>query len=162
MLSDTRKPHDHMESEYLVKQNYELAFHLNPNLEESKINEHKEGLEKLITSHKGLITYTKVPEKMRLSYPIRHQRASFFGYINFSLTEPDQLDLITEQLRLDNDIVRYLLLKLETDAQRQKAIAKMTEQKDRQERRARKTQKPAEPTDNKEMEKQLEEVIGNL
>lgn len=143
------------------KQNYELAFHISPNLEQSRVAQIREELDKLITSHGGVITFTREPEKTRLSYPIRHERSAFFGYIQFSLNDASKLVEIEEQLRLNNDIMRYLMLKLQTDQERAKALSKMAAHKERQERRVKKPT-AAKPEDTKEMEKQLEDVIGNL
>jgi len=143
------------------KQNYELAFHINPNLEEAKVTGVKEELEKLVTDHAGVITYSKVPEKTRLSYPINHERSAFFGYIQFSLTDTSKLAEIEEQLRLNNDVMRYLMLKLQTDAERAKAMTKLAAHKERQERRAKKPD-AKKPEDGEKIEQQLEEIIGGL
>jgi len=153
-----------METEDSVKQNYEVAFHINPNVEEPKVAQIKTTLEELILAKGGTITFSKVPERTRLSYAIKHQRASFFGYIHFSLADKDGLLALDESLRLNFEILRYIILKLETDAQKQKAITRAAQQKERMERRAKQMQQQpvAEKKDSKEMEKQLEDVIGNL
>lgn len=143
------------------KQNYELAFHISPNLEETKVREIRDALDQLLTSHGAVITFSKEPEKSRLSYPIRHERSSYFGYMQFSLIDTSKLTEIDEQLRLNNDILRYLLLKLETDAERAKAMSKMAAHKERQERRIKKVE-AKKPEDTQKMEKQLEDIIGNL
>ncbi|MBI2068503.1 MAG: 30S ribosomal protein S6 [Candidatus Yanofskybacteria bacterium] len=69
----------------MEKQNYELAFHLNPNLEESKVQETKQALEKSITGRNGNVLFSREPEKMRLSYQIKHNDNAFFGYIQFTV-----------------------------------------------------------------------------
>lgn len=158
-------PHDHMEPGDLVKQNYELAFHFNANLPEAQVGQLKESIEQLLSAQGAVITYSKLPEKTRLSYPIRHERSSWFGYVQFSLTNTEALPVIEEQLRLNNDIIRYLMLKLESDVQRAKALTKMAEHKERQDRRAKRaaaTAPKAETQETKEMEKQLEDVIEGL
>lgn len=147
-----------------LRQNYELAYHIQPNVDEKRILEVKEGLEELITKQGGAITFSKVPERTHLSYPIRRERSSYFGYVQFSLTKPaDALPALEEHIKLNADIIRHLTLKLETDAQKQKTLAKMAEHKERQERRVKRQAATTGPkADSKEMEKQLEEVIGNL
>ena len=98
--------------------NYELAFHLNPNLEEAKVKEIRQSIENIITSNKGVISYSKEPEKIRLSYEIKHVGNSYFGYIQFNLSEPQVLDELNEKLKLNPEVLRCLIIKLPSDLQR--------------------------------------------
>ena len=148
-----------------IKQNYELAFHLNSNLAEAEVVQAKESFENLITNNGGTISFAKVPEKARLSYPINHQRASYFGYVQFSLEDTTKLAVMEEELRLNNSIIRYLILKLESDAQRAKTLAKMAERRERQKEHPvhrPQVETPVLPKDIEKMEKQLEDVIEKL
>ena len=144
--------------------NYELAFHLNPNLEEAKVREIKENVEKIITSNEGVISYSKEPEKIRLSYEIKHQRNSFFSYIQFNLSGSKALDELNEQLKLNPDVLRYLIIKLPSDLQKKQSMLKQIKMKERQEKRAQvKATTPTEPKkDSKELDKKLEEIIEGL
>lgn len=155
-----------MESLDSEKKNYELGLHLNPNLEETRVLETKEAIEKLITSNGGVITFSKVPEKAHLSYEVQHERSSYFGYIHFSLQEPQALIALEEYMKLNNDVLRHIVLKLETDAEKKKASAKAALRAQAQEKRAKRMQAtaptPATEKDAKEMEKQLEDVIEGL
>ena len=144
--------------------NYELAFHLNPNLEEAKVREIKEKIESIITSNKGVISYSKEPEKIRLSYEIKHIGNSFFGYIQFNLSESRALEELNEQLKLNPDVMRYLIIKLPSDLQKKQSMLKQIKMKERQEKRAQaKATVPGEPKkDSKELDKKLEEIIEGL
>ncbi len=144
--------------------NYELAFHLNPNLEEVKALEIKQGIESIITSNKGVISYSKEPEKIRLSYEIRHNRNSYFSYIQFNLSESTALDELNEQLKLNPEVLRYLIIKLPSDLQKKQSMLKQIKMKERQEKRAQaKAITPAEPKkESKELDKKLEEIIEGL
>jgi ribosomal protein S6 len=144
--------------------NYELAFHLNPNLEETKVKEIKQNIETLITSNKGVISYSKEPEKTHLSYDIKHFGNSFFGYIQFNLSEAEALDVLNEQLKLNSDVLRYLIIKLPSDLQKKQSMLKQIKMKERQEKRAQaKATAPAEvKKDSKELDKKLEEIIEGL
>ncbi len=66
-----------------LKRNYELAFHINPNLEEARISQIKSELEKELMAGGSTITYAKDPERTRLSYPIGANNQAYFGYIQF-------------------------------------------------------------------------------
>ena len=116
--------------------NYELAFHLNPNLEEAKVKEIRQSIENIITSNKGVISYSKEPEKIRLSYEIKHVGNSYFGYIQFNLSEPQVLDELNEKLKLNPEVLRCLIIKLPSDLQKKQSMLKQIKMKERQEKRA--------------------------
>lgn len=138
--------------------NYELAYHIDSDLDEAQAAQAKETIETLVTSQGGIITFSKQPEKIRLSYEINHKRASYFGYLQFTMPDGENLIHIDEQMRLDKNIFRHLTLKLEPlSARQQKAAAHM-----KTERPAKKAEAPVTEETRKEMEKQLEDVIGNL
>ena len=63
---------------------------MNPNLEESKVSEAKAQMEQIITGRSGTISFSKAPERIRLSYPINHNNSAFFGYIQFSLENAEE------------------------------------------------------------------------
>ncbi len=144
--------------------NYEVAFHILPNVEEAKIEQIKQGLENLITSKEGVISYSKLPERTRLSYPIQHLQSSFFGYIDFSLPAPEEaLKEINEYLKLNNDILRFLVLKLPSNLQKGKDVIRQLKMRERAERKPRAEPKaPVSEEEKKEMEEKLEELIEKL
>ena len=144
--------------------NYELAFHLNPNLEEAKVQEIRQSIESIITSNKGVISYSKEPEKIRLSYEIKHIGSSYFGYIQFNLSEAQALEELNEQLKINPDVLRYLIVKLPSDLQKKQSMLKQIKMKERQEKRAQtKATTPGEPKiESKELDKELEEIIEGL
>lgn len=146
----------------MLQTNYELAFHLNPNLEEAKVQEIKQSIESIITSNKGVISYTKEPEKIRLSYEIKHIGSSYFGYIHFNLSEAQALDELNEQLKLNADVLRYLIVKLPSDLQKKQSMLKQIKMKEGQEKRAKAKTVTPEVGESKELDKKLEEIIGGL
>lgn len=143
------------------KTTYELAFHLNPDFEESQIRQLAQNIENHITSTGGIISFKKEPERVRLSYPIKHKRQTYFGYIHFNLkpdSEKNELTNIDEQIKLNNDILRYLMVKIPVDSGKVKFRFKPLRQKAI-------TEKPAEkqtPEAGKELDKQLEGILENL
>lgn len=143
------------------QQNYELAFHLNPNLEEAKVQENKQALEKSITGRNGNVLFSRDPEKIHLSYSIKHNDYAFFGYIQFTVGNAEEaLKEINDELKLNNDVLRYLIVKVPSAGQRREAVLKQVKAKERAERRAK--EKAATPEEAKEMEKKLEDILGNL
>lgn len=137
---------------------YELAFHLNPDLEETRAQQLTQSLESYITSNGGVVSFKKEPERVRLSYPVKHKKQAYFGYFHFSLESPEKLENIDEQARHNNDILRYLTVKVPVDSGKAKFRFKPQKLK-------MVTEKPTEkktPEETKELEKQLEEILENL
>ena len=137
---------------------YELAFHFNPNLEEMQVRQLAQNVENHITSAGGVVSFKKEPEKIRLSYPVKHKKQAYFGYIHFNLAFPEKLTDIDEEIRHNNDIIRYLTVKVPADSGKVKFKFKPQKSKTV-------TEKPAEkktPEETKELEKQLEDIIGKL
>lgn len=143
------------------QQNYELAFHLDPNLEEAKIQELKKQLEDSVTSRSGNVSFSREPEKIHLAYPIQHNGYAFFGYIQFTTETADpSLKEINDELKLNKDILRFLIVKVPSAGQRREAVLKQVKAKEKVEKRVK--EQAATPEESKEMEKKLEDILGNL
>ena len=127
-------------------------------MEESQVQELSQKIEDHVTSNGGVISFKKHPEKTRLSYPIDHKNASYFGYYYFNLETPEKLTSIDEQVKLDNNVLRYLIVKTPADSGKTKFRFKPQKPRTTPEKSL--TDKP--PTDAKELEKQLEGVLENL
>lgn len=146
-------------------QNYELAFHLNPNLEEAKAAEIKQNIEEIVTQNGGIISFSGNPAKIRLSYLINHKGNSYFGYTQFGLSSKESLIHINEQLKLNSEIMRYLVIKMPSESEKKQAALKQMKFREKAGKRAsaKTSAKTATPAPaNKELDKQLEEIIGNL
>lgn len=154
-----------------VKQNYELAFHLNSNLEEADVQKTRQELDKLITSHGGAISFAKDPERARIAYPIKHQSNTFFGYFNFNLESPESVQSIRDEVRSNPNVLRFLILKLkeESKAKKEGIVRRLA----MAEKRRARTIKPERPTikppaspvskaDEKLIDERLEEIIEKL
>lgn len=140
---------------------YELAFHLNPDLDESQIQQLAQNIENYITSNGGIISFKNEPERTRLSYPIKHRRQTYLGYIHFNLkpeSEKEELTNIDEQVKLNNNILRYLIVKIPIDSGKVKFRFKPLKQKLATEKLSEKQT----PEASKELDKQLEGILENL
>ena len=147
----------------MATQNYEIAFHIFQTIEEAKIAEVKQGLENFIISKGGAIAYSREPERTRLSYPIKHQTHTYFGYIHFNLPEPEEaLKELNDNLKLNGDVLRYLILKMPSDLQKDKDMLKQLKMKERAERKPKVAPKQVSEKEEKEIEKQLEDIIEKL
>jgi len=153
----------HMEE----SRNYEFAYHVTALLDEAKIPSIHQEVEQLIQKNGGVITSSQQPERRKLSYAIKHQTQSFFAWVVFSTDSDTLLPELDEWARLHTEILRHVTLKLEHESDK-RAI----KQAEHLERKAAKiaregaavkkvtAEKPAENTG--KLEKQIEDVIGNL
>ena len=150
-------------SDITEKSNYELAFHLSPNTEESALEQARQELEGYIAEAGGSIGYVRKPERTHLSYPIKKNSNSFFAYVHFSMVDKDGLVKVEDKLKLDTRVLRYLLLKTESDAEKAKSIARKAKSSIRRERRTEKQPvKKATEQEKKEIDEKLEKLIEDL
>lgn len=145
-----------------TKRNYELAFHINPNLEETRIGQIKSELDRELVSVGAVITYTKEPERTRLSYPLDDNRNSYFGYIHFSTEDAAVLTPVEEYIKLNQDILRSLIIRLPSDAKKNQAIMRQAKARERLEKRARAARPPIPAIPNEKLDKELEDIIEKL
>lgn len=157
------------ETSDLVRQNYELAYHISSNLEEADVQKARQDLEKMITSRGGAISFIKEPEKIKLAYPIKHQTTAYFGYFNFSLEVPEGVNQMREDLSLNNNVIRYLMLKLREESKKKKEdmVKRIAGAERRKAKMAKDDKKATVKTEAPKMEEKvidekLEEIIGKL
>jgi ribosomal protein S6 len=152
----------------MSKQTYELAFHLNPALEEADVQRIRQELEKIITTNGGIISFSKDPEKIRLAYPIKHLLNSNFGYMNFNLELPELVNQIRDEVKLNHDVIRFLILRHEEESKKRKedVVRRMAAAERRKARlkveKAAGAKADAPKMDEKKIDEKLEEIIDKL
>jgi len=92
-------------------ENYELGFHLLPEIEEAETKNKLQEIEALVIQLGGTVLNSKEPKKQRLSYPLKHKRFSFFGTIDFKLPV-QSIEKLSAQLKLNDSLLRFLVLKV--------------------------------------------------
>ncbi|OGN34998.1 MAG: hypothetical protein A3I39_01605 [Candidatus Yanofskybacteria bacterium RIFCSPLOWO2_02_FULL_47_9b] len=147
-----------------VRKNYELAFHINPNLEESRIVTIANELKEKLTAMDAVISFAREPERTRLSYEIAHNAQVYFGYIQFNTENTEGLATVQEYIHLNNDILRSIILRLPSDAEKSQAILRQQKAKDRIEKKARAAlpKSAPSPIQNATLDKELEDIIEKL
>lgn len=140
---------------------YELAFHLRADLEESATKTKAQTIEGLVSGLGGKIKASSEPKRQHLSYPINHQKYAYFGTVNFqSVTE--QIDELNNKLKLDSDILRFLLIKTLENPRILHSLGGKERDSRIHKPRTLPESKPVVEVKPEVMEKQLEEVIGNI
>ncbi len=146
-----------------TRRNYELAVHINPNLEESRIAEISAELKAKLTEAGATITFVREPERTRLSYPVAKNTNSFFGWFHFNTESAEGLPNVEEYIKLNKDILRSMILRLPSDAKRAQHAVRQTKARERMEKQAKATGKvSATPAQNEALDKELEGIIEKL
>jgi len=96
-------------AEDIDNRNYELAYHLNPDIEETGLAGHVQEMEKIMAESGGSVLISREPKKKHLSYPIKKKNYAYFGVVDFS-AGPEAIEKINARLKLQNDILRYLIV----------------------------------------------------
>lgn len=89
---------------------YELAYHLSPDLDEAGVKVRMQELIDLVAQAGGMVINSKTPQHTHLSYMIKNKQYANFGLIDFS-APADTLEKINAQMKLQGNILRYLLIK---------------------------------------------------
>ena len=99
----------------------------------------------LITSLDGKITLENYWGKKKFAYPINHEYYGYYGLYEFDL-ERTLIAKINDTLRLDKEVVRFLIVKKDVKSEEQikkdkKIKEKIDKKKDEEEEKEKKTEK---------------------
>lgn len=84
------------------KKEYEIAFLLvSP--------EKEEGVAKILQDNEAEIFHQKSVNKINLAYPIKKHDSAYFGFYHFRASR-DGISKIRETLRLNSDVLRFLIV----------------------------------------------------
>ena len=91
-------------------QNYELMLLLNPNTMD-EVDEFLDDLKKIIQENKGDLVDTKLLGKRQLAYPINNMNYANYVHLDVKI-EPENLPILEEKFRYDQNVFRHLTVKL--------------------------------------------------
>ena len=95
--------------------NYEIVYILNPVLSEKQIEDVTKKIKTLLTSKKGKVVNHENWGLKTLSYAIENKNSGFYNLIEFT-AEGDIISDFEVELRRDESIMRYLIVKLDKNA----------------------------------------------
>jgi small subunit ribosomal protein S6 len=107
---------------------YELMFIVSNRFTEDEAKQSIAKVEKLITDQEGQITKGDYWGKKRLAYPIKHDAYGYYQLLEFDL-ERSALAKVDERLRLDNEILRFIIVKKPLKSEEQIKKAKKISEK---------------------------------
>ncbi|MGE5620220.1 MAG: 30S ribosomal protein S6 [Sphingomonadaceae bacterium] len=91
---------------------YELMTVFRPDLEEQPLQEAVERVNTLIAARGGEVTSSEPWGRRRLAYPIKDFRDGLYNITRLKL-DPKAADELERSLMLNDQIIRYLLLRVE-------------------------------------------------
>lgn len=146
-----------------TKNNYELAFHLLPEIEGGEVATKAKEVEDIIVRNGGSILRSQEAKRKHLSYPIRQKHYALFGFFDFT-APADAIEKINDQMKLQGDVLRYVVIK---KGEHERILRSITPAKKRTPAKTQEAEALAKKTEKKaaepeQMEKQLEEVIEKL
>src|SRR3989344_9568738 len=89
--------------------NYELAFHLTPDLNDDEAKKEAVLIEDMVKKTGGMVVFFKEPARTRLSYPIKQKGAGYFSFINFS-SGPEAIEKINGDMKTQNNVLRHMII----------------------------------------------------
>lgn len=106
-------------------QRYELMFIISPKVKEADMRPAADQIQKMITAGGGKVIEELDWGKKKFAYPIKNYRHGFYYVLSFD-TEPAAAKQLDNSLKQNDDLLRYLMIRLETSA-----VKALTEQKKR-------------------------------
>ena len=107
-----------------MTQHYELMFMLPGSIDETSVPASKERLLGMVSQHGGTITSQYDMGRRKLAYQIGQQNFGHYHLAQFDM-ETDPLADLDAKLRLDNELMRYILVKAR--AMNEEELKKMIE-----------------------------------
>lgn len=95
---------------------YELVFVLKPTLSEEELNAKVEAIRSLIEQNNGQIGQLQKWGRKNLAYPIQNFNSGYYYLVNYSTDNYKLPALLEYNLRIDENVIRFLNIKLEKTA----------------------------------------------
>ena len=126
---------------------YELTYLAQPELSKEDFASLEEKIKSYITEKGGRIKESNPPLKKQLAYKIKGETEALLAVLGFDLA-PEKLGVLEKELKGKKEVIRYLLL--------EKKVTKEKKFKPRSKPKI----KTEEKVELKEIEKKLEEILG--
>jgi len=112
-----------------VRRDYELAFILNPEVNEEEVRAIQDRIEQIVATYGGQIVKVNQWGRRRLAYPIERHRDGLYTFIDMILT-PETVAELERMLKVSEIVLRHMV-------KRRDPKAAQKEREEREEREAR-------------------------
>lgn len=127
------------------KRVYEIAFLLKDPASEKAVRD-------LLDQNKVAVLNRSAINPLKLAYPIKKHSSAYFGYINFE-SEPESAKAISEALRFNQEVLRFLIVIVPPVKQDQKKSDSKKSEKPEV------TETPKTALSNEALEETLEQIL---
>lgn len=128
---------------------YEITYLISPDLSEEELRDFQEKIISFIQEQGGILGKTNSVTKKTLAYPIKKKEIAFFVNLDFQL-QPEKIEILEKKLKKESKILRYLILRKELP---KKVMIRPL-------KRPKRILKTKPKVELKEIEKKLEEILG--
>lgn len=129
---------------------YELTYLISPDLSGEELKTFSQKIDDIIREEGGVLIEGKNPVKKELNYPIKKKKIAYLTVVNFHL-DPTKLEILQKKLKAKSQILRYLLIAKKL-AKKVPSVSIKPPKKI--------FKKPEEKVELGEIEKKLEEILG--
>lgn len=136
--------------------NYELVCILSPKITDKEIDGEIEKIDNVLSEAEVVNLEKSIWGKKELAYPIEKFMDGYYVQYNFELI-PENVDKINKKLKLENSIIRFLIMKQDKIKEEVKETKKEKKDIDKKENKAKKDDKKEEDKvkENKEEKTEL-------
>ena len=141
---------------------YELTYIITSEITSEEAEAKGKEIESVVRSKEGIILKQSNPIAKTLAFPIVKRASGFFGVVEFQL-EPEKLVELKEVIANDKKIIRHMaIIKEPVRIRKERRTKKQEEVPTRQsaEITASAVEKEAKPVELKDIEQQLDELLG--
>lgn len=97
---------------------YELMYIINPVLNEEQTKDIVQRVTAYLSDNGAAVEQVNEMGSQRLAYPIEKKRNGYYVVVNFRLASPEALPKLDRALRINDDIMRHMLLRYDAKMQR--------------------------------------------
>lgn len=97
---------------------YELMYIINPVLAEEQTKEIVQRVTAYLSDNGAEVAQVNEMGSQRLAYPIEKKRNGYYVIVNFRLANPVALPKLERSLRINDDIMRHLVLRYDAKMER--------------------------------------------
>ena len=113
-----------------MRRDYELAYILNPEVNEEEVRAFQDRIEQIVATYGGQIVKVNQWGRRRLAYPIERHRDGLYTFIDMILT-PETVTELERMLKVSEIVLRHMVKRRDP-----KAVQKEREEREEREARA--------------------------
>lgn len=103
---------------------YELMYIINPVLNEEQTREIVQRVTAYLSDNGAAVAQVQETGSQRLAYPIEKKRNGYYVVVNFRLSNTAALPKLERALRINDDIMRHLVLRYDAKMERYYELVK--------------------------------------